>query len=646
MGIARFFACFLDYSLELYYFIVATINTAYPLTYPALYAIIVVTMFVDSCTYSRGDRSYTRHLLRTSFREDGKVKHKTIANISNLPLEEIQILKSALSKGRRKGKKRAAADPVVSVSPEDMSAAVIEPHAKFGPLYALNELARRLGFHSALGGGRTARLSLWLVYARLLGYESRLGASRAARGHSVESVLGPGGFDEDDLYEALDWLEENQERIEDRLNSGVGGEKSQCIFLYDVTSSYLEGTHNELAAFGYNRDGKRGKMQIVIGLLTDADGDPLTVEVFDGNTCDTTTCTKKIDEIKRRFGADRIVLVGDRGMIKQPQIDRIHGQDGSDRNNDDGYNDGNNAEDADTGAGVAPFDAGFSYITAITKPQIEKMIERGILQMDLFDEELHEIVDDGVRYILRRNPTRAEEIAATRAAKTAKIKETAAARNKYLKEHPRAKEDVALRITREWITKLKADKWISASAADRRIRITIDKDALAELAKLDGCYVIKTDIKEKEILSTDKVHELYKDLAYVEWAWRSFKTDLDNRPIFVRKSNRTRAHVFTVMLAYKLLRALRLQIGPHIKDILKLLFGGPCPAKQTLSHKDILDELGFIVESSIEIAGVSIPKITQPRPAGAKILEILDIKLPTPSAPTRKVSTTPKRTHK
>jgi len=301
----------------------------------------VDTMYVDSCVYRRGDKTYSRHLLRTSYRQDGKVRHDTIANISNLPQEEIAALKAALSPKRKNRAER--------FSLKDAEEAGFTPTAFAGALMALDTLARRLGFHKAMGKSEEARLSLWLVFARLMGAESRLAAARLAKRHAVNTVLGLDDFNEDDLYRALDWLEENQERIEDALLARKEKPAGRSVFLYDVTSNYLEGVCNELGAFGYNRDGKAGKKQIVIGLLTDAEGDPLTVEVFSGNTPDAATCNEKIAQIKRRFNADRIVLVGDRGMIKQPQINRMRARDG-------GFN------------GV------INYITAITKPQIETLL--------------------------------------------------------------------------------------------------------------------------------------------------------------------------------------------------------------------------------------------------------------------------------
>ena len=227
-----------------------------------------------------------------------------------------------------------------------------------------------------------------------------------------------GTFDEDTLYENLDWLAEAQAAVEDRLFAQRTKTKPINLFLYDVTSSYLEGTQNALAAFGYNRDGKKGKRQIVIGLLCDEDGHPVSIEVFPGNTQDPHTFAAQLAKVKARFGVTAITFVGDRGMIKGQQIEDL-----------------------------AQY--GFHYITAITKPQIEKLLRQGTFQMDLFDQELAEVLaDEGLRYVLRRNPVRAQEVRETRHAKLAKLQAQVTKQTQYLQEHPRANAQGVLQSSR------------------------------------------------------------------------------------------------------------------------------------------------------------------------------------------------------
>ena len=293
----------------------------------------------------------------------------------------------------------------------------------------------------------------------------------------------------------------------------------------DVTSSYFEGSCNELGAFGYNRDGKKGKRQIVIGLLCDEWGKPVSIEVFRGNTNDTKTFYSQIKKVINRFGGNEITFVGDRGMIKGPQIKELQ------KNS-------------------------FHYITAITKKQIETLLSQGTIQLEFFDEELAEIEDDqGIRFVLRRNPTRAEEIKQTRDNKLLSLEHLSIKQNEYLSEHPRAQVATALRKIKERAAKLKISKWIIVTAKERKIIIQVDEIALVEESKIDGCYVLITDLKKE--ISKETVHARYKDLAKVEWAFRTIKTvELEIRPIHVRLADRTRGHALVVMLAYKIVQEL------------------------------------------------------------------------------------------
>ena len=216
--------------------------------------------------------------------------------------------------------------------------------------------------------------------AAVIAQGSRLSAVRLAQQQAACDVLGiTESFHEDDLYQAMDWLETKQEEIEERLFQLRYKNKKPYFYLYDVTSSYLEGEQNELGAYGYNRDKKRGKKQIVIGLMTDDEGYPIAIEVFQGNTQDTQTVHNQIEKMAKRFGVSHVTLIGDKGMIKKTQVEELKAID-------------------------------FHYITAITKPQIETLLKSGVIQLGLFDEDLAEVKDQGERYILRRNPIRAQEI--------------------------------------------------------------------------------------------------------------------------------------------------------------------------------------------------------------------------------------------
>src|SRR5216683_1918754 len=333
------------------------------------YDIIVATMYIDTSHITRGDKTYTRHLLRESYRANGKVLHRTIANVSQCAAAEIEALRLALRHKENLEHLGTIQDAIT-----------LQQGLSFGAVWTVYQVARRLGIAQALGTTREGKLALWQVIARVIDQGSRLSAVRLAMAHAACDVLGLGTFDEDALYENLDWLVGVQASVEDRLFAQRTKAKPINLFLYDVTSSYLEGTHNALAAFGYNRDGKKGKRQIVIGLLCDEDGHPVSIEVFPGNTQDPQTVAAQVEKLKGRFGVQEITFVGDRGMIKSQQIADLAKQ-------------------------------GFHYITAITKRQNEKLLRTGTFQLELFEQELAEVLaDEGVRYVLRRNPVRAQEV--------------------------------------------------------------------------------------------------------------------------------------------------------------------------------------------------------------------------------------------
>src|SRR5499426_3098785 len=450
-------------------------------------------MYIDTSHITRGGKTYTRHLLRESYRANGKVLHRTIANVSQCSETEIAALRLALRHKEALEHLRTLQDAIT-----------LKQGVSFGAVWTVYHVARRLGIEKALGTTRAGKLALWQVMARVIDQGSRLSAVRLAMSHAACDVLGLGTFDEDALYENLDWLAGAQARIEDRLFAQRKTTKPTSLFLYDVTSSYLEGTQNALAAFGYNRDGKKGKLQIVIGLLCDEEGHPVSIEVFPGNTQDPQTLAAQVAKLKGRFGVQEITFVGDRGMIKSQQIEDLAQQ-------------------------------GFHYITAITRPQIEKLLRTETFQMELFEQELAEVLTaEGIRYVLRRNPVRAQEMRDMRHAKLATLQAQVAKHNHYLKEHPRANAQGALQKLVAKAEKLRLADWVELTLEERSITLAINEDAQTEAAKLDGCYVLKTDLTPAQA-PKEMVHDRYKDLASVERAFRSCKTvPLEMRPIFLR----------------------------------------------------------------------------------------------------------------
>jgi hypothetical protein len=447
----------------------------------------------------------------------------------------------------------------------------------------LHQLARRTGLIAALGSDRQGTLALWQVIARALDQGSRLSAVRLACAHAACDVLGLESFNEDQLYPNLAWLAQNQVQIEQRLFAHFHPNGCPDLFLYDVTSSYLEGGHNALAAWGYNRDGKPGKKQIVIGLLCDGQGRPLSIEVFAGNTGDPKTFASQIRKAVERFGGQGVTFVGDRGMIKGPQIKEL-GQEN------------------------------FHYITAISKPQIEALLKQKVFAMELFDHALSEVASlpEKVRCILRRNPQRASEMEAGRQSKRTALEKLLQAKNTLLEQKPKTQVKAALKALQARATQLKIDRWISVTATGRQLVLTVDADALAQARKLDGCYVIKTDLLA-DWATTQVVHDRYKDLTLVEQNFRTSKTaELEMRPIHVRLQSSTRGHALVVMLAHRLIQ--ELQHGW---------------AGENLTVEEGLKQLGSLCVTEVMVHGtVKDQLLPEPRAQVKKLMELAKVEMP------------------
>ena len=525
-------------------------------------------MYIDSAYSIQNGKPYLRHLLRDSYREDGKVKHRTIANLSHCSEEEINAMKLAL-------KHKGNLTDLGSLAEAEMKYGM-----RIGAVFSLKTIADRIGLTRALGVTQPGRLALWQVMAVLMGQGSRLKSVRLAESHAACDILGLAAFNEDSLYGNLAWLAEEQEAIEKRLfRERYHGIPPQ-LFLYDVTSSYLEGEHNALAAFGYNRDGKKGKMQIVIGLLTSPDGTPVAVRVFAGNTGDRDTVEEQMRLLADSFGVAGITLVGDRGMLKQPEIEQLSQEK-------------------------------FHYITAITKPQIKKLLREGVFQIGLFEEKLCEVVCEKVRYILRRNPERAREIAANREAKLGRVKELLEKKKHYLAEHTRAKVAVAAREIAGKISQLQIEEWVKVVSQETELDLVIDTTAVQEMAELDGCYVIKTDVPV-DAATAEMIHERYKDLAQVEEAFRTFKNGhLKIQPTFVRTEASTRGDVFVVMLAYLVER----ELNQYWRDLETTVAEG-------------LDELGSLRGIEVGVGQASYQRVPEATGLSQQLLAAADIKLP------------------
>jgi hypothetical protein len=422
-----------------------------------------------------------------------------------------------------------------------------------------------------------------------------LAAVRWAEDHAVAEVLGVESFDEDDLYGALEWLEANQERIERALAPKID---PGAVFLYDVTSSYLEGQDNELAAYGYNRDGKRYKKQVVAGLLTEANGEPLSIQLYPGNTSDPQTFQPVVERLRLRFGAQEVVLVGDRGMIKQ-------------------------LGKAALGA------AGFRYVTALTDPQIRRLLAAKVLDPELFDEEPLAIEHEGRRLILRCNPATQERERKRRLDQVLRIEQRLAAGNVRLAQKPRAKVETLRKQAQDWVDHYGFSAWIKLQLGERAVSLIKDPTVETDLALLDGCYVLETDLPAA-VADARTVHARYLSLPEIERDFRTMKTgQLELRPIFLRKAERTKGHALVTMLALKLVREVDRRVAPlgltvtdavaRLQGVRLVALGDPelalwrLPDSYAPAQQEILSVLPTLPAPKLSLKKPVKRRLTQPR---------------------------------
>ena len=469
-------------------------------------------------------------LLRESFRADGRVRKHTLANLSAWPTALVEGFRTLLKGG-------------VVVAADGIGVRRALPH---GHAAAVLGTIRTIGLDRLLGRPRDKRLAplaTALIASRLIAPASKLATARglaaATAGSSLGRLLGLGAVDEVELYRALDWLGARQSAIEAAL--AHRHLKDGALVLYDVSSSWLEGRCCELARFGHSRDGKKDKLQIVYGLLCAADGCPVAVEVFDGNTADPMTLATQIDKLKGRFGLSRVVLVGDRGMITSARIrDELK-------------------------------PAGLDWITALRAPQIRALLDTGAFQLSLFDQrDLAEITAPefpGERLVVCMNPLLAEERARKR---EDLLQATEAALAKLTDQitrgtGPKGQDKIARAVGRIE-NRYKLAKLFDISVAEDGFTVARNPARIAAETRLDGFYVIRTSVEDKA-LAAERVVGAYKDLAHVERAFRSLKTvDLHLRPIHHWLAPRVRAHIFLCMLACHIEWHMRERLKPMLFD--------------------------------------------------------------------------------
>lgn len=448
-------------------------------------------------------------LLRESYREDSKVKKRTLANLSSLSMEQVETIRMVL-----KGQRLA---PVA-----DLFECIESRH--HGHVQAVRSAMQRLGFFDLVASqaSRERDIVCAMVASQILEPASKLGFTRWWQNTTIPEVFGVADASEDDLYSAMDWLAQRQPHIEKKL--AARHLKEGGLVLYDLSSSYFEGTTCPLAALGHNRDGKKGKLQVNYGLLTDPRGCPVAVSVFKGNTGDPKTLMPQVEKVQTNFGIESLVLVGDRGMISQKQIKQCKAREGID------------------------------WITALKTGAIRKLVESGKLQMGLFDERnLFELTHPdfpGERLVACRNP----ELAKLRAHKRQSLlKATEAELEKVARMISKGRLDgkaaIGVRLGRV-INKYKVAKHFKLEISDKAFTWRMDEAKVAVEAALDGIYVIRTSLKKTQMDAGSAVRS-YKLLSGVERAFRSMKSmDLDVRPIRHHLEQRVRAHIFQCMLAY------------------------------------------------------------------------------------------------
>jgi len=448
-------------------------------------------------------------LLREGYREGGKVKNRTLANLTKWSEEKVEMFRRLLN-----DEKLAPMEKIFE----------IVGSAHHGHVQAVMTAIKRLGFEDVIAStsSRERDLVVSLVAARILDPESKLATTRWWHTTTLPDTLGVSDADEDDLYDAMDWLVERQGRIEKKL--AARHLKEGGMALYDLSSSYFEGVTCPLAALGHNRDGKKGKLQVNYGLLTDHRGCPVSVSVFPGNTGDPKTLMPQVRKVRNDFGIKTMVMIGDRGMISQKQIDEIKEVGGMD------------------------------WITALKTDAIRKLVDGGALQMELFDErDLFEFTHadfPGERLVACRNP----ELRKLRGHKRQSLleatgRELTKVQGMVKRGALSGKDKIGVRVGTV-INKYKVAKHFVLEIEEKLFDFHVDEAKVAEEVLLDGIYVLRTSLAKEKRSAEDTVRH-YKELSRVERAFRSMKTmDLKVRPIHHRLENRVRAHIFLCMLAY------------------------------------------------------------------------------------------------
>ena len=561
-------------------------------------------------------KAYETHLLRRSYREGGKVRHQTLGNLSHLPPDLIDTIRRRLRD--QESDERGQWDIVRTL-----------PH---GHVTAVLGTLRKLGVDKLLASraSRERDLIVGMIVARVIGPASKLATSRSFKDEtastSLSLELGIEDVHERELYEALDWLGKRQQRIETKLANRHLADGT--LVLYDLSGSYYTGRCSGLVDYGYCRDGKRGVPQIVYGLLCNAEGCPVAVEVFKGNTSDSKTLGTQIKKVRQRFGIKRVVFVGDRGMITSKRIDE-------------------ELRDVD----------GLDWITALRADNIKKLVSQKVIELSLFDDRDLAVVSSpdypGERLVVCRNPLLADERKRKRdelLAATENVLDEVVAATKRAKRRLRGKDQIGLRVGKV-VNRFKVGKHFVLDIDEERFSYRRDEKKIAEEAARDGLYVIRTSVMS-ESMSSEHVVRAYKDLSKVERAFRCFKTiDLKIRPIYHWLDDRIRTHVFLCMMAYYVEWHMRKELAPILFDdheraeaeCERKSIVAPAPRSKAATKKDLckrtddgkpvhsfrtlLEDLGTLAKNRVHVRGSSeeFYVLTQPTALQTRALDLLGV---------------------
>jgi transposase len=521
---------------------------------------------------ANGKKNYA--LLRNSYREDGKVKKETLCYISGLPLERLRSIQAAIQ-GR-------------TIAKDEFK---ITSSREYGASFVCVALMKQLGLHTDIysrASEEWVRSCLAMIAGRLVYAGSKLYLSHCAPYSALWETCGidrPIDVDTH-CYAAMDELLRRQGAIQKKLAQKRLADGT--LVLYDITSCYMEGEYedSELVEFGYNRDKKRGHEQIVISLLCGKDGCPVAVEVFKGNTKDETTVLDKIDEIREIYGLEKVIFVGDRGMVTQAKYEKINHET-------------------------------VKVVSALTHSAIQALCEKEAIQMSMFDEKgILEVIDGGMRCCLCKNP---DMTAKEGIARQALLKKTAEELDKIVASTRKTKYSKEIRAGKV-VNKYKMGKFVVFEGEGENLKYKLDKSKIEQESRLDGCYIIYTDVPPEDMTAVEAVSN-YKSLIQVEQAFRNMKTvRLEIRPVYHKTDDRIRCHVFICMLAYYVMW--------HMNQRLKPLFEADGVGKgRKYTFDYVIEVLKSIRKETVEICGASSTVITTPTDEQARILQLLEITL-------------------